>query len=419
MLLAASAGLCAAADGDAKIKIKAIKDLTRQGSASAPQIAGYLQDQSTDVRREAVKALTNVGGLGSLDPLVGACGDNDAETQERAVDGLVNFYLPGYVGKGWLDTVHRAGAAVTSLFYDQNDQVVDADTPVRPEIGQALVRLIGGGASIDSRSNAARAAGILRVAAAVPALSEALKSKEDVLMFEALIALQKIRDISAGPGTIFLVRDLNEKIQIAAIDTVGLLRTTEAVPDLKRVVEHGTKKARPAAIAALGQIGDPATRPMFIEYLKDHDDKIRAAACEGLARTGSPADQPLVRSIFQAEKKQSLRLSAAFALVALGEADTATDGPLRYITANLSSRAWRGTASPFLAELGRRPEIRGLLHQFLHDLGDKEELMGLAGVLASCGGKDSVQPLQELSRNTDPEISREALRALRMINARL
>ena len=45
--------------------------------------------------------------------------------------------------------------------------------------------------------------------------------------------------------------------------------------------------------------------------------------------------------------------------------------------------------------------------------------MGLAGVLASCGGKDSVQPLQELSRNTDPEISREALRALRMINARL
>jgi hypothetical protein len=54
----------------------------------------------------------------------------------------------------------------------------------------------------------------------------------------------------------------------------------------------------------------------------------------------------------------------------------------------------------------------------LKDLGDKDELIGLAGVLAQSGGKDSIAPLEQLSRNPDPAIGREALRAIRMINAR-
>jgi len=54
----------------------------------------------------------------------------------------------------------------------------------------------------------------------------------------------------------------------------------------------------------------------------------------------------------------------------------------------------------------------------LKDLGDKDELMGLAGVLAQSGGKDSIAPLEELSRNPDPAVGKEALRAVRMINSR-
>jgi hypothetical protein len=122
--------------------------------------------------------------------------------------------------------------------------------------------------------------------------------------------------------------------------------------------------------------------------------------------------------MFQNERKTSLRLSLAFALVGLGEIDEATDGPLRYLSSNLTSRSWKGVAAPFLAELARKPEVRKVIHQMLASLGDKDELMGLAGVLGLSGGRDSVQPLEQLSRNPDPEIGREALRALRMINAR-
>jgi hypothetical protein len=77
---------------------------------------------------------------------------------------------------------------------------------------QALGTLVRSGANMEARANAARALGILRAKAAVPDLVAALRSKDkdtDVI-FESLIALQKIRDESAAPGVAFLLRDLNQ-----------------------------------------------------------------------------------------------------------------------------------------------------------------------------------------------------------------
>ena len=90
---------------------------------------------------------------------------------------------------------------------------------------------------MEARANAARALGILRSKAAVPDLVAALRSKDkdtDVI-FESLIALQKIRDESAAPGVAFLLRDLDQKVQLAAIETVGLLQNQSSVPQLQAV----------------------------------------------------------------------------------------------------------------------------------------------------------------------------------------
>ncbi len=54
------------------------------------------------------------------------------------------------------------------------------------------------GAGSDVRANAARAAGILRDAAAVPALIEGLHSKDSQMIFECLIALAE--DSRPQPG---------------------------------------------------------------------------------------------------------------------------------------------------------------------------------------------------------------------------
>jgi hypothetical protein len=187
---ALACGLLFAAEGDSKIKIRNLKDAAKQGSAGIGRIMPLLTDEDVEVRREAARALVEVGTQRSLEGLVVACHDKDAEVQIRATDGLVNFYLPGYVKHGFSASLKRAGNAVSGHWLEpSNDEAVDPDTPLRPEIVKALTELLENGASIDARANAARALGVLRARAAVPVLSAGLKSKDSRLMYESLIAL--------------------------------------------------------------------------------------------------------------------------------------------------------------------------------------------------------------------------------------
>src|SRR5207302_9058262 len=174
----------------------------------------------------------------ALDPLVRAARDNDPEIQIRATDGLVNFYLPGYVKTGLSGTLQRAGNSVKGKFTDTNDQIIDTFVQVRPDAIEALGKVARGGASIEARANAARAVGILRGQAAIPDLVEALHSKDNRVMYESLVALQKIRDPSVAPRITFLLRDLEERIQVAALETTGILRSREAAPDVRDALEH-------------------------------------------------------------------------------------------------------------------------------------------------------------------------------------
>ena len=199
-----------------------------------------LTDPEREVRLEAVKSIVAIGTQHSLDPLIQATRDNDPEIQVRAVDGIVNFYLPGYLQSG----LQRFGTAVKSRFDQENTEVIDPFVTVREDAIAAIGRLASGGSSMESRANAARAAGILRGKSAVPDLVQALSSKDDAVIFEILIALQKIRDPSAGPRVAFLLRDLQERVQIAAIETIGLLRNREAVPDLMKVLQPGPQRLR-------------------------------------------------------------------------------------------------------------------------------------------------------------------------------
>src|SRR5579863_6087095 len=231
---------------------KDVRAVAKQGQSAIPTVAGYLNSASVDTRIEAVKQLTALGGKDSIDPLIRATRDADPEMQIRAADGLVNYYLPGYVKQGLGSTLVRAGASIKAKFSDANDQVIDPFVEVRPEVIAALGQLARGGNGFDSRANACRAIGILRGDAALPDLVEALRTKDNNVMYEALAAMQKIRDPSAGPKITYLLRDLNDRVQTTAIETAGLLRSTDALPTLRSILASPrNNRAERAALFAM------------------------------------------------------------------------------------------------------------------------------------------------------------------------
>ena len=404
---------------DTKQRARAVHDLSKGGFDAIPKLAPFVSDPDLSVRIEAVKGLVDIGGPRTVEPLVKAAGDSDPEIQIRATDGLVNAYLPGYSKTGMSGTLQRAGNSIKAKFGSTNDQVIDAYVEVRPEVITALGKLVRAGANVDARANAARAVGVLRGRAAVPDLVEALHSKDDQVMYESLIAIQKIRDPSAAPRISFLLRDLDDKIQIATLETTGLLRNRAAAPDVRDALEHARNiKVRRSALSALAMLGDPGDHDLFLRYLNDKDDDLRGAAAEGLARIRNPADRGAVDHAFVDEHKMSPRLSDAFALVSLGNLEIGEFSPLKYLFNTQNIRSYRGVASAFLTELARDPKVRQAIYPMLTGA-TKDEKIQTSIVLARSGDRDSLPYLETLSMDPDPDVAQEGIRSLRILRARL
>jgi HEAT repeat protein len=413
-----SAGTLYAQDlksSEPKERIKAVRAFRGAGSEAIAILTPLLSDSDREVRNETVRAIVSIGTQHSLDPLITATRDNDPEIQIAAVDGLVNFYVPGYVQTG----VAKFSSSIRGRFDRENRDVVDPWVTVRPEVVTAIGKLARGGASMESRANAARAVGILRGKDALPDLVDALQTKDTEVLYEILIAFQKIADPSVGPRAVPLLRDLVERVQLGAIETVGLLRTRDAIPDLQKVFDSSKSvKVRRAALTSLAMLPDPNNRPFFDRGFTDRDDKIRAAAAEGYARLGDKSDVQKLKPAFDEESKMNARLGIAFALVALGETKTEEFSPLTYLVHTFNSRQYRGVVEGYLLELARQPQIRPALYQFVAK-GTRDEKIGLARIFAVAGDNEAVAQVEWISKDSDSEVAQEGLRALKALRARL
>jgi len=248
---------------------------------------------------------------------------------------------------------------------------------------------------------------------------EALHSKDSNVMYESLVALQKIREESAGPRVTFLLHDLDQRVQIAAIETTGLLRDKDAVPELADVLKRARDaKVKRAALTAIAMLPSEQSRDLYAQYLNDKDDAVRAAAAEGYARLRNPNDLPMLEKAWQDEGKTPPRLSLAYAQVMLGKTAIAEFSPLQYLIDTLNSASYKGEAFPFLVELARDSQVRKALYGPL-EAGTKDEKIGLASVLARSGDQESIPHLEKLSNDPDTDVAQEGLRALRTLQARL
>ena len=401
------------------LRPKDIREIAKAGSNAIPKLEGLLKSPNLDVRVEVVRQITEIGTQRSLDPLVLATQDNDPEVQIRATDGLVNFYLPGYVKNGFAASLSRVGTGIKGKFTDTNDQVIDSFITVRPDVIMALGKLARSGGNLEARANAARAIGILRGREALPDLLEAIRSKDTNLIYECLIAIQKIRDETAATQVAFLLRDLNPKVQIAAIETVGLLRNKDALPDLVDALNRNRDaRVRRSALTSIAMLPAESSRQIYARYLQDKDDKMRAAAAEGYGRLRNPDDRPLLDKAWQDEGKTSVRLALAFALVTLGETQLTEFSPMQYLINTLNQASYRDVAFAYLVETARDDQVRRALYPSLES-GTRDEKISIARVLARSGDKESIPRLQKLSSDTDADVAQEGMRALRNLQARM
>jgi HEAT repeat protein len=404
--------------GQTNLKPKDVREIARAGASAIPKLQEMLSIPSVEVRAEAVRQITEIGPPHSLEPLILASRDGDSMVQMLAADGLVNYYVPGYVKRGVSGTIERVGTGIKSKFTDTNDQAIDAYIVVRPDVIAALAAQVRS-SNLDVRANAARAEGVLRGKAAVPDLIAALRSKDSTLMYESLVALEKIGDQSAGPATEFLLHDFDPKVQSAAIELVGLLRDNGAVAALADILgQTDNVKVKRAALTSLAMLPNPAYRGIYRQYFHDKDEKLCGAAIEGLGRLKDSHDLLALQQAWKDEGRHGPRLSLAFAQVMLGATELSQFSPLQFLINNLNLAAYNGAALPLLVELARDGQVRAALYGALAT-GTRDEKIGLARVLGASGDKETIERLQRLVDDPDPAVGQAAVAATRSIQARM
>jgi HEAT repeat protein len=213
-------------------------------------------------------------------------------------------------------------------------------------------------APASQRAAAAQALGMSKDAAAVPALLEALRSGDVLLVTHAATALGVLRAGEAAPvlaqmlaedGILAPAAVANALADIgtpealdallAALDSAAMTPARHAamaalerlgnptVPGLLAVVANGAPAAQRNAAEMLGWIGDRSAVDGLLAALSAGDDQVRAQAAWALGEIGDPAAWPALAAAAQGDASAEVRLYATGALSRLPEPPTVTVAP--------------------------------------------------------------------------------------------
>ena len=253
---------------------------------------------------------------------------------------------------------------------------------------------------MDSRANACRAIGILRGDAALPDLVEALRTKDNNVMYEALAAMQKIRDPPPGPKITYLLRDLDDRVQTTAIETAGILRSHGRAADAARHCNESAQQEGRARRAVRDR-HDARARWIAICFCASWARRTTGSGPrrpKGWAASETRPTSPRSTKLWQDEEKMLPRLGAAFALVMDGKLELAEDSPFRYLINTLNSASYHDVAYAYLVEAARRKPVLQALYGLIAP-GTRDEKIYLARILSVSGDADSVPYLDKISQD--------------------
>lgn len=219
-----------------------------QGSSATVALITALEDDDTEVRLAAARALGDRADTAAINALVNALRrDASAEVRQAAAHAL-----------GQIEDA-RAVPGLTAALREERNR--------------------------DVRLEIIRAFGEIESDASVPALTAALRGEDDAEMRRTIVwALGEIESADAVPALLPLLRDPDKEVRSQAVWALGEIESATAVDGLAAMLSGERDAEVRARIAwALGEIEDPRGVPALEAALRDSDADVRRHAIIALA----------------------------------------------------------------------------------------------------------------------------------------
>lgn len=399
-----------------------------------------LSSEDPSIRRRAVENLAACDER-ALYPLIKALGDRSPGVQDAAmraimaIGGEVSAYMvlpllreEPYLRNTAMLIIRELGTVSVPLLYsllrDRDDDVrkfgLDLLIEIRDGVDAEKVLPLFQDSNQNVRASAAKTAGVLMGAEAVPYLIEALRDGEWVC-FSALEALARIGDASAIDAIAEVLESPFDTLRFAAIETLGHIGSHRAAEPLVRHLEKAGDFERRTAIKNLAKIGvtpdAPGIRECLLEIYRDGDWDERLVALRGLAEVGADEavgeiidiagsldpSEPDSEDLLAAVKETLVRFGCGKRLLSILE-----DPDFRYrgkvIAIEMIGEMKCTQAVPVLVKLveGKVRDVR------------RASIMALAGM----EGHDSQAVIMGAASDHDSHVRRAAIAALGRIGGR-
>lgn len=396
-----------------KERLAAIEALSRPGNTEAiPALEGALKNESkSEVRQAILAGLTRIGGP-KVPPLLSASlgSDLDKDVRLQAIESIVRFYIPA-AETGSLQTLFNRAK---NLVVQPDRQMLPRGVVVDKVPLDALANAMSRDSSVDVRASAANSLGSLWAKSYLPAMIKTLEDPQNrdhkAVRTEIIRSLGVIRDPAAGPALAKSLRDGDTGIVKESIVAIGLIGYRDARPQLEEMFKTDPRRdIKEQAIESLAMLRDPAAKPLFESVLTSSNDFLREKGAEGLARTDY--DAASFMETIKTEKKASVRNAMAFALVSSNHDDYINE------LANALISRESSQAETYIYELGKFKGKVPQLNNYLRS-SDPKVRARMARVLGEIGDPLSRAPIEELTKDTNTDVLREAVNALRQMNFR-
>jgi HEAT repeat protein len=396
---------------DASRRLAAARDLGAAKHLPAiPALLPLAEDSDPSVRRQLELSLEEMADIRVLPGLVQLTADSEPDIRDRAVRALVNLHLPRATGP--TAALLKLGSLINPWSDEYADMVVEPDVPVDASVVTAL-RARMSDTEDGIRRNTSRGLGILRSGGAIQELCVAAgQDRDPEVRFEAVRALRKIGDASVGERLVPMLNLNIDKVRNEIIVTLGSLKYRGAVPELTRIFEQGKpgELVHTLTLSALADIADPASQPLFQGLKADKNVSIRLYANEGLARLADPSLSTVMSADRLVEKNPRVQTAQAFGLLRIGREEY-----LDELVRGLGRSATRELAREYLLEIppAERPAL------FATNSKSATVRAELADVFGLMQDPSALPALQDLKRDTDSDVARNAERAVRRITAKM
>jgi HEAT repeat protein len=372
-------------DEDSDIRFEAAEALGKLKSANAAEpLVQALKDEASTVREGATAALLSIG-TAAVAPLVQALKGEESTVRMRAADVLDKL--------GWTPRDDSERAPYLIAKQEWNELAILGE-PAEESLIQALEDK-----DSEVRMRAAEALGVLGCLRAIGPLIQALKDEYWNVNKEA----EKALGVIGEPAVEHLIQALKDErwgVRKRAAGTLGRIQNKKGVAPLIYALKDKHSEVRKAAAKALDKLGwKPEDTAERVHYL------IATEAWDELAKLGESALEPLIQAL--QDENSTVQIKAAEALGRIGDARA-----IEPLIQALKDNYWdvNKKAAEALGRIGDARAVEPLI-QALDD--ERWEVRwGAARALGEIGDKSALKTLVPALKDKDIKVRKEVAEAL-------